>query len=129
MKSQYALILFLLLVFTAAGIACRRQHLSSQRLVGKLVINGACGNYAVQVISGNIDPSRLLASWTDGDTTYTNVFAVNNRCNFGQYGLKQGESFSFLLNDSLVVQTCMSCEIVVPVPDVSNTVTGVEPLP
>ena len=105
------------------------KKLSGERLVGKLVVNGACDNYAVQLISGNIDPTKIVASWPDGDTTYTNVFSVNNRCDFGGYGLKLGDKFSFLLNDTVIVQNCMVCDIYVNVPNIYNTVTGVQRIP
>jgi hypothetical protein len=116
-------------VIILAGTSCRREHLTPDRIVGKVVIDGVCGNYAVQVISGKIDSSRLLASWLDGDTTYTNVFTVANRCNFGGYGLKQGQEFSFQLSDSAIVQSCAICDIYVAVPNVANTVIDVQPMP
>ncbi|HWB93071.1 MAG TPA: hypothetical protein VG605_14510, partial [Puia sp.] len=104
-------------------------HLPPERLVGKLVITGPCENYAIQLISGNIDSSKIMALWRNGDSTYTNVFSVSNRCTFARYGLKRGDKFSFLLNDSLDVQTCMQCEIYIALPPVWNTVTGVQPIP
>jgi len=105
------------------------KKLSEERLVGKLVTNGACANYVVQLISGKIDSSKIAASWYNGDTTYTNVFSVSNRCDFGGNGLKAGDKFSFLLNDTVIVQNCMVCDIYVNVPNVYNTVSGVQRIP
>lgn len=120
--------LFTSVIIVLAGTSCRRQHLFPDPLIGKVVVDGACGNYAVQVISGRIDPARIVASWPDGDTTYTNVFTVANRCNFGGYGLKQGQEFSFQLSDSAIAQDCMVCDIYVAVPNVANTVINVQPV-
>ena len=123
------ILLTVIVSIATVGASCHREHLSPERIVGKLVINGACGNYVIQVISGKIAPSRYLASWSNGDTTYTNVFTVRDRCHFGQNGVKQNQKFSFLLSDTAVVQTCMVCDIYVAVPNVSNWITDVQPMP
>lgn len=93
------------------------------------MIIGACENYAVQVISGKIDPSRYLATWSNGDTAYQNIFTVSNRCDFARYGFKQGQEFSFLLSDTAIGQTCAQCDIYIAVPNVGNTITSVQPIP
>jgi len=118
-----------ILFFAGAGFNCRPSaELPSGMLKGKLVINKPCGNFVVQVIGGDIDPTRLLKTWTDsvGDTTYSNVFRVANACNFGGAGLLQNDIFQFKLNDTLIGQNCMLCMIFYPTPAVSNTVSHIK---
>ena len=116
------------LVLTAGGFHCRPSYEQSG-LIGKLVINVACGNYAVEVVSGNIDPAKVVAVWKQPGTgnVYSKVFAVSDACVFGQSGIKTGELFSFSLSDSTIVQNCMSCDIAVALPPVSNAVVNVRP--
>ena len=123
------LILVALLLFAGTGFNCRRSKMSPSPLTGKLVVNGPCGFYVVQVLSGNVDSSRLAKSWkyTTGDTTFSNVFLVNDPCRFDGYGLSKNDEFTFQMNDSVFVQNCMLCMIAwPPTPGVSNTVSNVQ---
>ena len=119
------------LLFAGAGFNCKPSKISPppSLLTGKLVVNGPCGFYVVQVLSGNIDSARLAKSWkyTTGDTTFSNVFMVNDRCTFGGYGLSKNDEFTFEITDTVIVQDCMLCLIAYPpTPAVSNTVTHVQ---
>lgn len=119
------------LLFAGAGFNCRPSKVSPQPvlLTGKLVVNGPCGFYAVQVLSGNVDSSRLVKSWkyTSGDTTFSNVFMVSDACTFGGYGLSKNDEFTFEMNDTTIVQNCMLCMIAwPPTPAISNTVSKVQ---
>jgi hypothetical protein len=129
MKTLHVYVLAAL--FLAGGISCRPCHEQPATLTGKLVINGPCGNYAVQIISGRYDRSKVLPTWKDTlhNITYTNVFSVANRCTFGEYGVQKDQLFTFLMNDSVIVQDCAVCEIYVALPPVYNMVNGVRPLP
>ena len=117
-------------VLSCGAFQCTPSH-ERPGLVGKLVINGPCGNYVVQIVSGDYDHSKVVPVWKDPatDTTYTNVFTVKNRCTFGGYGIQKGQLFTFLMNDSVIVQNGMVCKIYVAVPPLSNTVTAARPLP
>jgi hypothetical protein len=122
-------LLAVILFFAGAGFNCRPNvELPPGFIKGKLVVNGPCGNYVVQVVEGDIDPSRLLKTWTDSvrDTTYTNVFRVANACDFGGARLLQNDIFQFKLNDTVIVQNCMLCMIFYPTPAVSNTVSHIQ---
>jgi hypothetical protein len=102
-------------------------------LTGKLVIDGPCGNYVVEVISGNFDSSEVDSHWTDPSTgtAYTNVFTVTDACTFGGYNISQGQSFTFQFTpaDSTVVQNCEECLIAVPTPPVRSSVEDIMALP
>ena len=121
-------VLFLLLAGT--GFYCRREKplTAPATLTGKLITNGPCGNYVIQVLSGKVDPSRIVASWKPdpGDTTYTNVFKVANVCNFEGSSLAKNDIFTFRMNDTVIVNNCMVCEIYVPTPPIANTVDHVQ---
>ena len=123
------LLLTALLLFAGIGFNCHHDKVSLQPtpLTGKLVLNGPCGQYVVQVLSGNIDSARIVKSWTiPGDTNYSNVFAVSNSCTFGEYKLSRNDVFTFALNDTSYVQTCMLCMIYSPTPGISNIVSHVQ---
>lgn len=118
-----------LLLFAGAGFHCRHTRPSPPPLTGKLVVNGPCGFYVVQVLSGSVDSSRLVKSWkyTTGDTTFSNVFMVSDPCTFGGYGLSKNDEFTFEMNDTIIVQNCMLCMIAYPpTPAISNTVSEVQ---
>ena len=99
-------------------------------LKGKLVVSGPCGFYAIQVLSGNIDSTKIQKSWNyqfgGADTVYTHVFRASNLCVFGGYGLSRNDTFSFQLTDSVFVQNCAICEIAWPAGlNVANAVIDV----
>jgi hypothetical protein len=85
-------------------------------LKGQLVIKGICMNYTVKLIEGKIDSSLIEAQWKDdhADKSYTNVFALGNRCNFPE-NIKEGHSFYFTV-DSGAVQNCNVCMAYYPTP-------------
>lgn len=131
MKRLPTLPVFLLLL-ALTGTHCHRTQMNSSTstLKGKLVVDGPCGFYAIQVLSGNIDPSRIQRTWKyefgQTDTIYSNVFRASNICVFGGYGLSKNDTFTFRLTDSVEVQNCMICEIAWPAGlNVASTVTDV----
>jgi hypothetical protein len=97
-------------------------------LVGKLVVDAACGHYVVEVIQGNIDASRLVSEWKDSttDSIYVNVFGLSDPCYFGQYGLVKGNLFRFELDDKPPAEGCPLCYIAYRMPPVSNAVKNVQ---
>lgn len=116
------------LLFAGTAFYCHPKRVYPDQLTGKLVINGACGNYVVQVVSGSIDPKRIVSSWTDplSHVTYTNVFRVANSCTFG--GVAKDQLFTFTIPDPAPVQNCFLCDIYVPTPPVSTPVANVQVL-
>ena len=121
------LLLIVTLLLAGTSFHCKPNKVEPSQLTGKLVVNAACGHYVVQVLSGNVDSSRLVKSWKDpaGDTTYSNVFAVSNACTFAGFGLSRGDIFTFTMNDAVIAQNCMLCMIFYPTPPVSNFVNHV----
>lgn len=98
-------------------------------LTGKLVAIGGCGQIVIGVLSGNIDPAKVLASWKDPSTgnVYSNVFCVGNVCSFGAAGLSPGDVFTFGLDPAPPAQTCAICNaILANFPTVFNAIKGMQ---
>ena len=119
-----------LLILAGSGFYCKRSHEHPGQLVGRQINDGVCGNVVIQIISGNFDPSKVIASWKNptNDSTYSNVFAVSNPCNYAHNGIRKGQRFNFQINDSVSDEACAHCEIFVPVPSVSHAVVDVQPI-
>jgi hypothetical protein len=108
--------------------ACKpSRHHSSGPFTGK-VIGSICSQYTIQLIAGDMDPARYLKTWKNvqNDSTYHNVFAVGNYCDFGKQGLQKGDTFHFRLLRDSAVQSCVICLIYEPTPDVHNTIQVVQ---
>jgi hypothetical protein len=122
----------LLILSGLIGFDCRREKISAPELTGKLVVSGPCGEYIVQVLSGQIpDSSVLVKSWTNSqtDSTYSNVFAVSDVCIFGAAGLVQGDTFTFTMNGSVPTEACYTCNLVLfNAPAVRDAVTNIKKL-
>ena len=97
-------------------------------LTGRLIVNGPCEHYAVQLLNGTIDTANIVSSWydTDNDSTYTNAFAIANYCTFGANGLRLGDVFTFRIDPNPMAQTCPICMIAVAVPSKYNAVIDVQ---
>lgn len=111
---------------------CRRDDASpgDNLLKGKLVINGPCGNYVVQLLEGHMPPEDIVASWKNPqkDSVYTNVFTVGNSCSFGGNHLAQGDIFTFQLDARPAPQNCALCLIYVATPPVRDAIKNVQKL-
>jgi hypothetical protein len=124
-------IISLLLFFCiAAGLSCQPTRVAPSSLTGKLVIDGPCGNYVIQVLQGTPGPGRVVASWKDtlSNTVYTNVFTVSNQCHFPGSGsvLNKGDVFTFEWDGNPPANNCMVCEIYVPTPPVHDAVKNIQ---
>ena len=124
-------LLLILSVICLSNIHCKKDTPVDTVYTGKLIVNGPCDHYAVEVTSGNIDTALLVASWldTDNDTTYTNAFAVANFCTFGASVLQKGDVFTFTIDPKPMVQTCPICGIAVAVPPKQIAVINVHKVP
>ena len=123
------LILTGLVLLCFFNIHCSKETAAGgPRFTGELVKNGPCSHYVIQLISGNMDSTDLVASWydRDRDTTYKNVFTVANYCTFGDYGLHQGDIISFQLQPIVPAQNCAICLIAVAVPAKANAIINVQ---
>ncbi len=124
----------LLLIFSViclCNIHCKKDMPAATIYTGKLIVNGPCDHYAVEVTGGNIDTALIVTSWldTDNDTTYTNAFAVANLCTFGANLLQKGDIFTFTIDPNPMVQTCPICGIAVAVPSKQIAVINVHKVP
>jgi hypothetical protein len=120
------LIPVLIILVAITSFKCRRSN-EGATLTGRLVVNTPCGHFVVQLIKGNVEPGRLVQSWTDSiaHKTWSNVFTVANACHFEGAGFATGDTFTFKMNDTLIVNNCMLCAVFHPTPAISNTVSHV----
>jgi hypothetical protein len=91
-------------------------------LVGRLAIKGICMNYVIEVISGDFDPTKVMAQWTDPGTqeVYTQAFALGSVCDFPE-NLQEGDTFSFVFTPNQP-GNCAVCLAYRPVPEVTQTI-------
>jgi hypothetical protein len=82
---------------------------------GRLEIKGICSNYTISVLEGDIDTSRIEASWTDENTgkSYNNVFRLDQPCTFPDT-IDAGEEFYFRIDTT--ERECTVCMAYYPVP-------------
>ncbi|HYC29843.1 MAG TPA: hypothetical protein VEB42_13515 [Chitinophagaceae bacterium] len=107
---------FLMSAETNCGNKKKTAELPENCFKGKLEVKANCMNYTVSIVSGNMDTSRYVASWTDEHSgkSYKNVFALGSRCNFPAT-INEGDEFYFVI-DSSTVQDCAVCMMYYPVP-------------
>ena len=121
--------LALVLVFAGGSFHCKK-NMASDTWVGTLVVNGGCGHYIVQLLSGPVPDSGVLTkSWTDiaTDSTFRNVFGVRNDCTFPAAVINVGDTFRFTLNGPVPRQICNMCDVeLFDMPAASNSVTDIE---
>ena len=120
------LILFL---FTSLFcIQCKKVVVSGQVLTGKLIINGPCEHYVIQLQKGAIDTANIESSWLNpaDKMNYSDVFTVANYCSFGSNGLQKGDVFTFEIDPHPVAQYCPICQIFVATPTKENAVINVQ---
>jgi hypothetical protein len=94
----------------------KKELASSTCFKGRLEVKGICANYTIKLLEGNIDASKINASWKDEVTgkTHTNVFALGSPCSFPAT-LNEGDEFYFTLDDSK--QDCAVCMAYYPKPE------------
>ena len=124
----------LLLIFSViclCNIHCKKDSNTDTVYTGKLIVNGPCEHYAIELTGGNLDTALIVKSWlnTDNDTTYTNAFAVANYCTFIANGLQKGDVFTFIIDPNPTAQTCPICAIAVAVPQKQIAVINVHKVP
>lgn len=104
------------------------KHPDNGLLKGKLVINGPCGSFVVQLLEGSMAPDKIAASWkySQTDSVYTNVFTIENSCTFAGYRLSKGDVFTFQLDPLAPMEYCARCQIYAPTPREQNIVKNVK---
>ena len=88
-----------------------------QCIKGKLLIKGICMNYVIQVVDGNMGAHNVANVWKHPETgvEYTNVFALDNKCNFPST-IKEGDEFYFKVPAHPIENDCAVCKAYSPVP-------------
>ena len=110
------LILLPLLSVTMGVEKCSKKKVTGEVYKARLEVKAMCMNYTIKLLEGKIDSTKIVANWTDATTmtSYTNVFALKNPCNFPD-SIKQGDEFYFVI-DAPATEPCMVCMIYYPIP-------------
>ena len=115
------MVLFSFIITTA--FRCYKEGDYNENCIkARLEIKGVCSNYVIKVLEGKIDTLKVKGSWTDPSTgtTYQNVFALGNPCDFPT-DINEGDTFyMYMLGDSS--RSCAVCQAFRPVPDVKNSI-------
>ena len=108
--------LILLVTLTTLLIACGDEGVSSNLKIidfdnlndveqdkiytGKLVIQGICMNYVIQVNDTDFPQELIEKNWTyeASGVAYENVFALESVCDFPE-DVKEGDSFNFMIGN------------------------------
>jgi hypothetical protein len=111
-------------------VQCTKNTSGGQVLTGRLIVNGPCEHFAVQLLSGTMDTTMYVSSWhdIDNDSTYANAFYIKNYCTFAAIRLQVGDSISFQIDPHPITQTCPICFIGVSVPPKGAYINNVQKL-
>ncbi|MFT3945628.1 MAG: hypothetical protein QM763_01535 [Agriterribacter sp.] len=120
--------LYLLLLMAGLYTCSSSNKLSNNEVRGKLVISELCAHYVVEVVSGKIDAAKTATNWKDEkrNQTYKQSFSVANRCNFGKLGLKEGDEFTFEIDNAARDEGCAVCMAYYPVPSQSLYIRNIK---
>ena len=114
---QRILILAAIFLTTISAEKCNEKKDTGEVYKGRLEIDALCMNYTIKLLAGNIDTAKIVSNWTDETTnkSYTNVFALENPCNFPAT-IKQGDEFYFEI-DRATTSPCAVCMAYYPIPE------------
>ena len=106
------LVLFILLSFSCS----KEQEKDENFYLGKLVKQGICMNYVIEVEDPNFPTELIERSWIDefSKIEYNNVFTLESVCDFPET-INEGDSFKFILGNTNT-DLCAVCEAYTPVP-------------
>jgi hypothetical protein len=114
---QRLLILSAIFLLTISAEKCNEKKKDAGVVYkGRLEIKAICMNYTVKLVEGNMDTSKIVSAWIDETTkkVYSNVFALENPCNFPA-SIKQGDEFYFVI-DTASAAPCAVCMAYYPIP-------------
>jgi hypothetical protein len=109
---------FLFTFFILLNILCNKADQPPvEYFKGKLVLQGICMNYVIQIVEGSVNPTLFEQSWVNPltNTTYKNVFGLASICTFPS-NIKEGDEFYFTIPKNPVAQTCAQCKAYSPIP-------------
>ena len=134
--------LILLVALTTLLMACGNKGISSNLKIidfdnlndveqdkiytGKLVIQGICMNYVIQVNDTDFPQELIEKHWTHEflGVEYENVFALESVCDFPE-DVKEGDSFNFMIGNENE-DGCVVCYAHSPVPKKYLSITVIE---
>lgn len=104
-----------LLLVSLCGFQCEKD-LDSAVYKGKLAVAGICGNYTIELVSGDLPVDLYENSWVDPQTnlSYQKAFRLANFCDFPA-AIQQGEEFYFSIESNPSAQ-CATCLAYYPTP-------------
>ena len=136
--------LILLVTLTTLLMACGDEGVSSNLKIvdfdnlndveqdkiytGKLVIQGICMNYVIQVNDTDFPQELIEKNWTyeASGIAYENVFALESVCDFPE-DVKEGDSFNFMIgNKNKNEDGCTVCLAYSQVPKKYLSITVIE---
>jgi hypothetical protein len=117
---KIAFILWLLLLSCSTD---KSESLKNDSFSGKLVVQGICMNYVIQVNDADFPQDLIEKKWIYEATQeqYENVFALESVCDFPE-GIKEGDSFHFII-DNEKTNECAVCLAYSQVPEKSESIT------
>ena len=115
MPSNKSFNVFLILLLL---IACGNDDDVEQDKIytGKLVIQGVCMHYVIQVNDTDFPQELIEKNWTDeaSGIEYENVFALESVCEFPE-NIEENDFFKFKIGNNPKMN-CFVCESYTPVP-------------
>ena len=116
------------MIIALVSVAGCKHDAPSVTYHGKVIWNGACAGYTIQVANAPFPP-HLDGSWRNplNDSTYTNVFNAGSPGALLKAGVGLGDSISFTIGNppsSGVVYN--TCAILYPPPVAYNYLTSVQ---
>ena len=107
-------------------LSCNKDEMDEQFFSGKLVKQGICMNYVIQVNDIDFPQDLIEKKWTDefSEIEYENVFALESVCDFPE-SIKEGSFFRFKI-DADKKNLCAVCLAFTPVPEKSVSITVLE---
>lgn len=120
MKNLYFSVLVLLSVILLSFGACNSSSNTSgkAKYKARFEVKALCSNYTFSVVEGSIDPSLVMAGYTDEHSgkTYKNAFGVKNPCLIPA-DLKEGDTFYFIIDANPPKNECIVCMAYYPTPE------------
>lgn len=111
----------LLVITLLSSATCKERKANPGNCFrGRLEVKGACMNYTIKVLSGNIDTGLVQKSWRDETTgkVHENVFRLSSLCSFPNR-INEGDEFYFIIPPAPAVEKCAVCMAYYPTPDKS----------
>ena len=115
----------IILVTLLVLYSCSKSEEPSVSYIGKLVKQGICMNYVIEVINPNFQSKHIEEIWIDefSKIEYNNVFTLESVCDFPDE-IKEGDSFRFIIGNNNT-NFCAVCEAYTPVPNKRLKITVV----